>query len=517
MSICAVIMLMSYAMDTASSMNNPLWPVFFNKLDSVDVYIHNREKKIAIKKCNPVLDESDTREKFNILMDIAGSYEKFDGDSCLLYYDKALMAARSLGDKSLSYTAAIRKANTLNLLGYFTESAEILKGIISRDLDDKQKLIYFKAKYQLHYLLRYNSINKQYWDKYDVLCELYRDSVLMYEIPESDAYLRNLEKRYCYRGDYDDALVINNQRLSQVESTREEALVRYDRFTLYTRYKGEPIEDWIDDLLLSAIADIESANQDIASLLAVEKYLLAIGEIDYAKQVSDYYYSTMRYYGSRLRRLHGFEHGVIINAQHTEMLSKRQSQISLALIIISILCVASLVLSLVMWRTRRRMEVLNDKLRTSNLASRRYVLAFFQLYSDYIERLLMFRAKINTSTRRGNTNYVLELTNPDKNVNEEELKLLYKNFDAAFLGIFPDYIAGFNELLKPEYRYETLAPDELNMELRIFALIKMGEKDSNTISKLLHCSIKTVYNKRSDIKKKLIGPSSEFEKKLAQL
>ena len=47
MSICAVIMLMSYAMDTASSMNNPLWPVFFNKLDSVDVYIHNREKKIA--------------------------------------------------------------------------------------------------------------------------------------------------------------------------------------------------------------------------------------------------------------------------------------------------------------------------------------------------------------------------------------------------------------------------------------------------------------------------------------
>ena len=85
------------------------------------------------------------------------------------------------------------------------------------------------------------------------------------------------------------------------------------------------------------------------------------------------------------------------------------------------------------------------------------------------------------------------------------------------LGIFPDYVAGFNELLKPEYRYETLAPDELNMELRIFALIKMGEKDSSTISKLLHCSIKTVYNKRSDIKKKLIGPSSEFEKKLAQL
>ena len=199
------------------------------------------------------------------------------------------------------------------------------------------------------------------------------------------------------------------------------------------------------------------------------------------------------------------------------MLSKRKSQITLALIFISILCLASLALSLIMWRTRRRMEVLNGRLRTSNLASRRYVLAFFQLYSDYIERLLMFRAKINTSIRRGNTNYALELTNPDKNVNDEELKLLYKNFDAAFLGIFPDYVTGFNELLKPEFRHETLNPGELNTELRIFALIKMGEKDSSTISKLLHCSIKTVYNKRSDIKKKLLVPSSDFEKKLIQL
>ena len=505
------------AVDASNSMNNPLWSVFLDKLDSVEVYRQNREKTIAIKKCNPVLEETETREKFNLLMSIAGSYEKFKGDSSLFYYDRALVTAKAMGQKNLSYTALIRKSNAFTHLGYFTEAADILESICSKDLDDNQKLIFYKANYQLNYQLRFNSINRQYWDKYDVYCEAYRDSVLMYETPGTDAYLRNLEKRYCYRGDYDAAIAINDQRLSQVKSTSNEALVRYDRFTLYTKYKGEPIAQWIDELLMAAIADIESANQDIASLLAVEKYLLAIGEIDYAKQVSDYHYSTMRYYGSRLRRLHGFEHGVIINDQHTEMLSKRKSQITLALIFISILCLASLALSLIMWRTRRRMEVLNGRLRTSNLASRRYVLAFFQLYSDYIERLLMFRAKINTSIRRGNTNYALELTNPDKNVNDEELKLLYKNFDAAFLGIFPDYVTGFNELLKPEFRHETLNPGELNTELRIFALIKMGEKDSSTISKLLHCSIKTVYNKRSDIKKKLLVPSSDFEKKLIQL
>jgi DNA-binding NarL/FixJ family response regulator len=51
----------------------------------------------------------------------------------------------------------------------------------------------------------------------------------------------------------------------------------------------------------------------------------------------------------------------------------------------------------------------------------------------------------------------------------------------------------------------------LNTELRIFALIRLGIKDSAKISVFLRYSISTIYNYRSQIKNKAIGPRDDFE------
>ena len=146
-----------------------------------------------------------------------------------------------------------------------------------------------------------------------------------------------------------------------------------------------------------------------------------------------------------------------------------------------------------------------------------YMLGFFQLYSSYISRLLAMRSKINTNVRKGNTKYVLNLTDPSKDVTSEELRQMSQNFDKAFLDIFPNYVQDFNSMLKPE-SVIILKPGELlNTELRIFAVIKLGITDSSKISELLHCSIKTVYNKRSEINSKLAVPRDVFVKKLAEM
>lgn len=500
-----------------SHYDNPLLQEFFQKLDSVDYFVRKREEQIALKKLNPILTEPASAERYNAEIRVAESYFKFDGDSCVAYYNRALKTAQLIGDESLAIKARLNKANTLNHLGYLMESSEILSNIPYSKMDEPNMLLYYKVMFQLYYAMKSNSLDKGYYDKYGAISEAYRDSIQMYQPYGTDPYLRNQEKRLIYEGKYEEAYKVNELRLEKKQTKSQEALIMYDRFALATRYRGEPIEDWIDALLLSAIADLESANQDIASLLALEKYLLAIEEVGYAKLVSDYYFSTMKRYGSRFRRIHGFEHSMEINEHHTEMISRRQRELTISLVSISLLLLSAILLLIGLTKSQNNIRRLNVKLEKSNLASKRYVLGFFQLYSDYIERLLHFRARINTAIRRGNSDYVIEFTNPDKNIHEEELKQLYKNFDAAFLDIFPDYVVSFNALLKPEYRYETLQPGELNTELRIFALIKMGEKDSNTISRLLHYSIKTVYNKRSDIKRKLLVSNVDFEKKLAEI
>lgn len=518
-SIYIIVLLVFSALTASGSVptDNPLFAKFLDKLDSVDVFRQRKEESISLMKGDTVLNGPASVQKYNVYMDIAGAYNKFQGDSCIVYYDCAAKTAEQMGADSLSKRAILQKINTFCNLGYFTESGELLRNIQVDSLGHNLKILYFKACYQLNYSLAFNSVNDEYRRQYNIKTEAYRDSLLLYESKDSESYLRHMEKRFAAHQQYDQAFAMNQQRLDQCSNERSKALVMYDRFSLLTKYQGMPIHECIDYLLLSSIADLESANRDVASLLTLEKYLLAIGEVSRAKQVSDYYYQTINLYGSRLRKVHGFEHAMAINHMHTEMLLRRQSQFTWALALILLFLVIAVALIAVVLKERRKIVRLNDKLEISNLASKRYVLGFFQLYSDYIERLLRFRGKINTATRRGNTNYVLEITNPDKDVNEEELKQLYKNFDAAFLDIFPDYVESFNKLLKPEFRYKGLAPGELNTELRIFALIKMGESDSGTVAKLLHCSIKTVYNKRSDIKRKLITQPMDFERELRRI
>ncbi len=502
---------------SATSGQEALLDEFLQMLDSVDYYKNERKQSIELMKICSVFDEKASPEQFRAYMCITEAYGKFNGDSCVVYIDKAISSACEVGLKELIYKAQIYKAKEFSILGYFTEASQILDSIAVDELDANLKNDYYSAAYELYYALYYNAFNEEYDDVYIRKMSDCRDHILSLSFTETDNYWRHLEKRYIELAQYDDAFAVNERRYNQTDNKEVQALVLYDRYILATKYMGEPVEKYRDVIILSAIRDLETANQDIASLLSVEKYLLAIGETESAKKVSDYYYSTMNEFGSRLRRLHGYEHSMAINAQYSAEIIRRQSQLTWAIICLSVLLVLAIVLLVWIFRVTRKVEKLNIKLRKSNLASKRYLLGFFQLYSQYIERLLLFRAKINTSIRRGNTNYVLELTNPDKNINDEELKQLYKNFDAAFLDIFPDYVVAFNDLLKPEFRYLTLPHGELNTELRIFALIKMGEKDSNTISKLLHCSIKTVYNKRSDIKRKLLFPGLDFEKELQKI
>ena len=87
---------------------------------------------------------------------------------------------------------------------------------------------------------------------------------------------------------------------------------------------------------------------------------------------------------------------------------------------------------------------------------------------------------------------IKQITNPVDILNKEdfekELEELYHNFDKAFLKLYPNFVEKFNSLLKPEERYK-LEKDQLNTELRIFALIRLGITDVGQIAVFLHYSV----------------------------
>ena len=142
---------------------------------------------------------------------------------------------------------------------------------------------------------------------------------------------------------------------------------------------------------------------------------------------------------------------------------------------------------------------LNAELSESNKVKEEYIGRFLQLCSMYIDKMDAMRKRINKMIRLQNFEELRNLAGYSE-LAEKELDDLYASFDNAFLHLFPNFVADFNKLLKPEERIVLTEENRLNTQLRIFALIRLGIEDSSKIAEFLHYSVNTIYNYRARIK-----------------
>lgn len=131
----------------------------------------------------------------------------------------------------------------------------------------------------------------------------------------------------------------------------------------------------------------------------------------------------------------------------------------------------------------------------------------------YINKLDEYRKNVN---RKIKTGQIDDLYKSSSRPFEKELEELYTNFDKAFLKLYPNFVEEFNSLLKPEECYK-LEKDQLNTELRIFALIRLGITDVGQIAAFLHYSVQTIYNYKSKVKRMSVFEGNLFEEKVKKL
>ena len=152
----------------------------------------------------------------------------------------------------------------------------------------------------------------------------------------------------------------------------------------------------------------------------------------------------------------------------------------------------------------------NFTLTEANLLKEIYIGRYMDQCSDYIGKLEGYRRKLNVMVTTGKMNDLVSAIK-SKQFIESELKEFYTNFDQTFLQLFPNFIQEFSALLVDEDAIQLKEGELLNTELRIFALIRLGIKDSAKISVFLRYSVSTIYNYRSQIKNKAVGPRDAFE------
>ena len=273
--------------------------------------------------------------------------------------------------------------------------------------------------------------------------------------------------------------------------------------------------------------DFSALMKENEALLALATRLFEKGDIDRAYSYISYALNDANFYNSRFKNTVIARLYPIIESSYLYKLDKQRHNLRFYSTMSSLLVLA-LAIALffyfrqtkVISRARRELAALtqelislNRNLDEANLVKERYLGYFMNQCAIYINKLDKYRRDINLKIRNKQFDRLHDLSLQAPGREEEEL---CRNFDRAFLNLYPNFVEKFNALLNPQSRY---TPEEgrLNTELRIFALIRLGVSDVNQIADFLRCSPQTISNYKSKIKKAALNGGDNFEETVRKL
>lgn len=532
---CLILLLLLNVL-TSTAARTPEEPLL-KELDIVlsegGIYMEQKENRISRLK-DQLNREVSPEKQFELCNSIISEYRSYISDSALTYIDKNIRLAALHNNIYWETQSKLQYSFVLSFSGLFVESIKVINSIDTSTLTDNLKIEYFKCKEVLYNNQRIYLEGETFVGPYDEIIANSRDSALFY-LPESSS------ERLFYKfliardaGEFNEALTFLQAYLDTlVPGTHEHAKKSYSLYNLYKQLGRE--EESIPYLIYAVISDVQDAVKENRALLDLALWLYEQKDIDRAYRYIQYALKDANFYGARFRYYEISQSlPVITNAfqqQNIEQNDRLKGALLFSILLFIILLVTIFYLSkqmkalhsarIVLDKTNKDLEGVNNKLNKlnnelydANLIKEEYIGYFMDLCSEYINKLEDYRKSINNKIATKRFDELSKMTNSaGKN---HEVKELYRNFDKAFLNIYPGFVNSFNNLLKPEERFE-IRKGELNTELRVFALIRLGITDSAKIASFLRSSIQTVYNYRSKIKKKSISENDDIEEKIKRI
>lgn len=542
--LCFLLFFSCYSAFAGESLDS-LLNVLDKTIKEADTYVQIKENKLHELKKEARKTPPVSVERYHLNNDIYLEYKAYSSDSALHYLNENMLLARQLNDKERELKIQLELSYLLSSIGMYMEAADILNSIDRQTLPSSLLGYYYTCYEHVYFEAgaaqpRY----KMFASRYAKLSHAYRDSMQVTLDPSSATYLWLRETQLREAGKYDEALEFSDRRLAEASfGTPQYALVAYQRFRLFESMGKK--DEHLYYLVLSAISDVRSAIKEQSSLMVLAQELNRKGDLKRAYDYINFSWEISQFYKTRLRSWMNITPLSMINGNYQDIIKQQNREL-----LIYITCVALFALLLVialiyiyrqmkalsiakkglqevnerLFSLNEELEEVNRHLRStnlelseSNLIKEAYIARFFKLCSVYVDRLQAYRKLVNKKLQRGQVAELLKMTHLSNDIVTVEVQELYANFDSAFLHLFPNFVESLNALLLPEEQI-VLKPDELlNTELRIFALIRLGIKDSSQIAELLHYSVNTIYNYRSRVKTKARVSRDDFEDLVAKI
>ena len=519
-------------------------------LEQQDLFVRVKEERIKQLKMQ-YSRVKDVKELYAMNRMVYLEYRVYDADSALHYINKNIQLAQQTNNRTWEVVSLLEQSFVLTSSGLLTEALKAVSDIQPEELPQNLRSEYFGRLCTLYSRLRdYSSENSQLSEHYNNLQKAFRDSVYLTATPDELRYWNC--RAWLYLGTPEiepvkQAFEENKQTLSN--DSRKYSIATYNLSAIYRSENNE--SKYLENLILSAMADIRSVNGDIGSLQEIAEYLFKHGEIDRAYNYILYCSQKAMLFHNRVRIVKMSHLQNQIYKAYQEQSRTQQKRLQASLIAVSFLFLVLIGAFLFIRKQMRRLkeanlkldstnqklsvnmdalstahqrleevnmqlkdlntqlQEVNDQLRESNYVKEEYIGYVFNICSTYISKLEEFRKNINRKLKVGQIEDVKAITDSSATASNE-LKEFYQNFDTIFLHLYPDFVGDFNALLLPEERIELKEGELLNTELRIHALIRLGITDSVKIADFLHCSAQTVYNNRLRTRNKSIISKEDF-------
>lgn len=533
-----------------------------SKLDSLITQKEYIEKKKEERIAQLRLQKhniSSLEEEYWLNKKFYNEYYVYNADSASYYINRNLTIAEKMAWEERATEWKIKHAHLLTATGLLKEATDELQKIgTTKDLPSYLKIEYYGEMIYLYSHFRQyfgnHTDNKHTYHEQEMA---YRDSICAIITPQHPLYLWFTgEKAKATGGNTSEIIRKLTAKLDTSQfNTYQDAMNAYILAHLYLEAGNQ--KSYLKYIIYSSMADVHTANRDIASLGELSKILFKMGDIDRAYAYGNYCLQMGQVFHNRIRTADILSLLDQVHKAYQERQLRQQNRLSHYLITVSILSAILLISIFYIYRQVKRLSEskqklnatnillnehvkqlfetqqqlkemnsqlqqlnteqcdINNQLYESNYIKEEYIGYVFSICSTYISKLDEFRKTINRKLKTGQTENARILT--ESSIVKKELREFYHSFDTIFLHVYPNFVSDFNALLRPEEQVVPKEGELLNTDLRIYALVRLGINDSMKIAQFLHCSLQTVYNNRLKMRNKAAIPREEFVERVKSL
>ncbi|AMR29436.1 hypothetical protein A0257_21615 [Hymenobacter psoromatis] len=536
-------LLFATAFGAAARTTDELLAELTRALNNKPTYFKQRADRIATLTRQFNDRRADNATRFAVGLRIYQEYKSFKYDSAFAYSQRLLRLATSLKSPEKIELSKLNLAFINVSSGMFKEAFDMLESIDPTPLDSANRVeLYFTKARAYSDLADFNS-SAYFLPIYTAKAIAYSDTALRYCRPNSYTALSVQGFRYLKIRNIPASKRVYERILSLPGLTLHQVAVNASTAAYVAELSGESEEEF-RLLIQAALADVESATTETLALFKLSDLCYRQGDLKNAYTFIKNAREDAAFYNARLRQIQIGGIFSVIEGQRISIIERQRKTLGVYSLATTVLILLVIAFATVIFRQLRRLQraeatisainetlqsnnehlsqlnqqfhdanhklnEANHKLNEANVIKDEYIGYYFNITSEYIDRVEGFKNALERSLANkqyASTQRIVDGINIKKERND-----LFKGFDSVFLKLFPHFVADFNALLKEEDNIHLTEDQLLTAELRIFALIRLGIDDSERISKILGYTISTVYTYKARTKKKSRYPSEEFE------